>query len=82
MSFPAAEQVGAEDTLGELVLSRAALARECVLYGQSVARVADFIKKKFDLGEEVVFLGTFPNDNGSSIVITPYEHFLSKAVEK
>ncbi len=36
LSFPAAEQAGAEDTLGELVLSRAALARECVLYGQSV----------------------------------------------
>lgn len=44
--------------------------------------VANVIKKKFDLGEEVVFLGTFPNANGSSIVITPYEHFLSEAVEK
>lgn len=45
-------------------------------------RVADFIKKKFDLGEEVVFSGTFPNGSGSSIVITPCEHFLPKAVEK
>ena len=48
----------------------------------TAARIADIIKKKFDLGEEVVFLGTFPNSNGSSIVITPYEHFLPKAVEK
>ncbi len=36
LSFPAAEQAGAEEALGELVLSRAALARECVLYGQPV----------------------------------------------
>lgn len=48
----------------------------------TAARIADVIKKKFGLGEEVVFLGTFPNGNGSAIVITPYEHFLSEAVEK
>lgn len=48
----------------------------------TATRVADVIKKKFDLGEEVVFSGTFPNGNGSAIVITPYEHFLPEAVEK
>ena len=44
--------------------------------------VADVIKNKFDLEEEVVFLGTFPNGNGSAVVITPYEHFLPEAVKK
>ena len=48
----------------------------------TAARISDIIKKKFDLGEEFVFLGTFPNGNGSAIVITSYEHFLPEAVEK
>ncbi len=35
LSFPAAGQTETEPVLGELVLSRDTLARECVLYGQS-----------------------------------------------
>ena len=48
----------------------------------TATRVADVIKNKLDLEEEVVFLGTFPNGNGSVVVITPYEHFLTEAVKK
>ena len=44
-------------------------------------KVSEFIKNKFDHGETVSFSG-MPLKGGFVTVITPYEHFLSEAVEK
>lgn len=44
-------------------------------------KVSEIIKNKFDHNEAVSFIGTQP-ESGFVTVITPYEYFLSWAVEK